>query len=82
MEDPSKKDYFVQWPNGTIYNQTIAAGWQYLWNFTNPLAFDYVVEATMKDLSDPAVDGSYMDDGPCEFPAYFDALEYLPEKYS
>ena len=70
MVDASKKDYFIQWPNGSIYNQTttIGSGLQYVWNFSNPAAADYVIASTLADLADPAVDGSYMDDGPYGMP--------------
>eukprot|EP00729_Bicosta_minor_P002623 gene2623-24255_t len=68
MVDASKKSYFIQWPNGSIYNQTIGSGLQYVWNFSNPAAADYVISSTLADLADPAVDGSYMDDGPYGMP--------------
>ena len=68
MVDPHRKDYFLLWPNGSIFEQNIAAGMQFVWNFSNPAAGDYVVSSTLADLADEAVDGSYMDDGPYGVP--------------
>ena len=35
MYDPSKADYFLQYNNGTIYNEGIEFGDQFFWNYTN-----------------------------------------------
>ena len=57
MYDEAKSNWFMRWPNGTIYAHNIAPGDQYFWNYSNPAAADYVVSSTLMDLRDPAVDG-------------------------
>merc|ERR1711865_736223 len=68
MYDPSTADYFLQYTdgkgnkNGTIYQEDIAWGDQFFWDFTNPKAADYFISSVVASLDDPAVDGTFTDD--------------------
>ncbi len=62
MYDPTKANYFLQYPNGTIYNEARSEGDQYFWNFSNPDAAAYYVSSVVSTLSDPAVSGTFTDD--------------------
>ena len=62
MRDPSKRDYFLQYPNGSVINEPIVYGDQFLWNFTNPRASQAYIDAVLSSVADEAVDGSYTDD--------------------
>ena len=69
MYDPTKAAYFLQYPNGTIYNEPIAQGAQFFWDFRNTDATQYFVSSIAAVLaSDPAVDGTFTDDVTGMFP--------------
>lgn len=68
MYDPATADFFLQYTdgkghkNGTIYQEDIQWGDQFFWDFTNPKAAEYFINATVASLDDPAVDGTFTDD--------------------
>eukprot|EP00662_Eupelagonemidae_sp_cell21_P035515 gene35515-7164_t len=41
MDDPSKRDYFLQYKNGSIYSEDINFGRQWFWNHSNPQASEH-----------------------------------------
>jgi hypothetical protein len=90
MYDPALASYFLQFENGTIYNNpTYSMGGgggdpvqpgedQYLWNYTNPAVSEWVVARYTQALSmsGDALDGSFVDDiwFPEEHPQVVSAL--------
>jgi len=68
MYDPATADYFLQYTdgkgnkNGTIYQEDIAFGDQYFWDYTNEDAADYFISSVVSSLDNPAVDGTFTDD--------------------
>jgi len=68
MYDPTKKDWFIQYTdgqgnkNGTIYNEPMAYGDQYFWDFRVPAARDYYISSILAVVGDSAVDGTFTDD--------------------
>jgi hypothetical protein len=65
MYDTTKADWFIRNDNGTIFSipagRPNVLGDTYFWNYSNPQAAAYVIESTMADLSDPLIDGSYLE---------------------
>jgi hypothetical protein len=73
MYDPSKKNWFMQYANGTIWSVGGQIDRQYgyqtfAWNYSNPNAANYVIDSTMANLAHSEVDGSYLDDAPFGLP--------------
>lgn len=62
MYNPDTANYFLRFPNGTIYNEPVGPGDQYFWNFSNPEAAAYFISSIMTSVSDPFVDGTFLDD--------------------
>ena len=60
MDDPTKRDFFLQYTdgkgnkNGTIYAEDIVFGRQWFWDHTNPQAADYFVTSVVESLRVPA----------------------------
>jgi hypothetical protein len=67
MYDPLYAGFFLRYPDAkgnklNVYNEPIAFGDQFFWDFTNASAAGYFIQATMAVLNDPAVDGTFTDD--------------------
>lgn len=63
MDDPSKRDYFLQYPNGSIYSEDINLGRQWFWNHSNPAAAAYFVSSVVGSLTvDGSADCTFTDD--------------------
>ena len=75
MYNASFKHWFIQRPDGSIYNEpnTVPGfGDQYFWDFRVPAAANYFVSSILASVADPAVDGTFQDDPsgvPSEHPA-------------
>ena len=79
MFDPTMASYFLQYPNGTIYNEPIAQGAQFFWDFRNTDAAQYFISSIAAVLaSDPAVDGTFTDDVTGVSPFLFSPSILLP----
>ena len=62
MFDPSKKDWFLQWPNGTVFDQPRAEGSQYFIDWRNADAAAYFVASIVNATVDLGVDLTFTDD--------------------
>ena len=63
MDDPSKRDYFLQYKNGSIYNEDINFGRQWFWNHSNPAASAFFVSSIVGSLTvDDSADCTFTDD--------------------
>jgi hypothetical protein len=66
MYDPSKTNWFVLWPNGTIYNDSTKIGNyrmdQFCWDHRNPDVQDYFVNTYIGSAFHQSVDGIFYDD--------------------
>ena len=62
MYDPTKAAYFLQYPNGTIYNERSVPGDQFFWNYSNPSAAGYFISSVLNTTLNPYVDGTFTDD--------------------
>ena len=63
MDDPSKRDFFLQYKNGSIYSEDINFGRQWLWNHSNPQASAYFVSSIVGSLTvDDSADCTFTDD--------------------
>ncbi len=67
MYDPSKTNWFVLWPNGTIYNDSTPVGNyrmdQFCWDHRNPDVQDYFVNYYVGSaFNQSVVDGVFYDD--------------------
>ena len=51
--------FFLQYPNGTIYNERQTPGDQFMWNFSVSAARDYYTSSVMSTLANPWVEGSF-----------------------
>lgn len=83
MDDPSKADYFLQYPNGTIYSEDIVFGRQWFWNHTNQEASDYFVSSMVESLQGSDADCTFTDDVqglPEEHPAVTGKLGMSPQQ--
>ena len=73
MYDPTKKDLFLQWPNGTLYargSYPNGIGMMLFWNYSNPAAGDYVISSIMASVNGSDVDGTFTDDSSGGFPEH------------
>ena len=77
MYDPSRSGFFLQWPNGTTYNEPEMGargrgfGDQYFVDYRNTSAAAWYVESVLGAVSETAVDGTFADDvtgAPAEHP--------------
>ena len=68
MYDPSRSGFFLQWPNGTTYNEPEMGargrgfGDQFFIDFRNTSAAAWYVESVLGAVSETAVDGTFADD--------------------
>jgi hypothetical protein len=73
MYDPTKRDLFLQWPNGTLYSRGSypdGIGMMLYWNYSNPAAGDYVVASILASVNGSDVDGTFTDDSGGGFPEH------------
>lgn len=54
--------FFLQYPNGTIYNERQTPGDQYFWNFSYAGTSNYYTASVMGSISFPETDGTFTDD--------------------
>jgi len=54
--------FFLQYPNGTIYNERQTPGDQFFWNFSYAPSRDYYARSVMASIAYPEVDGTFTDD--------------------
>ena len=78
MDDPVRADWFLRWPNGSIYTEPETTrphggfSAQAFWDFRNKNASSYFVASALTAVASPEIDGSYADDVtgvPAEHPA-------------
>ena len=86
MDDPSKRDYFLQYPNGSIYSEDINLGRQWFWNHSNPAAAAYFVSSVVGSLMvDGSADCTFTDDTcgvPEEHPQVMTRIGMTPAELS
>jgi hypothetical protein len=77
MYDPTKRDLFLQWPNGTLYSRGSYPPWvrpgigmMLYWNYSNPAAGDYVISSILASVNGTDVDGTFTDDSSGGFPEH------------
>jgi hypothetical protein len=72
MYDPTKRDLFLQWPNGTLYYTyyDVNVGTHLYWNYSNPKARDYVINSILASVNGSDVDGTFTDDSSGGFPEH------------
>jgi hypothetical protein len=69
MYDDSKRNFFLQWPNGTVYNEREGGarsggsfGDQFFIDFRNTSAAAWFIESVLAAVSESVVDGTFADD--------------------
>jgi hypothetical protein len=85
MDDPTKADYFLRYPNGTIYAENIVFGRQWFWDHRNEAASDYFVSSMVESLQGADVDCTFTDDTrglPAEHPAVVGKIGMTPQELS
>ena len=85
MDDPTKADFFLQYPNGSIYSEDIVFGRQWFWNHTNEEASDYFVSSLVESLQGSETDCTFTDDTrglPAEHPAVMARIGMGPAQLS
>ena len=73
MYDSSKRDLFLQWPNGTLYSRGSypnGVGMMLYWNYSNPAAGEYVISSILDSVNGSDVDGTFTDDSSGGFPEH------------
>jgi len=53
---------FLQWPNGSIYNERQEPGDQFFWNYTRAETKAYYRDSVMASIAYPEVEGTFTDD--------------------
>jgi hypothetical protein len=62
MHSPDTSGYFLQYPNGTVYDEPITFGSQLFWDYRNSDAAKYFISSVTASLASDAVDGTFTDD--------------------
>ena len=84
LDAPAYADYFLQWPNGTLYTEPETTrphggfSAQGFWDFRNASAAAYYVSSVLETTAGDAVDGTFADDVtgvPAEHPNIVPALK-------
>lgn len=55
-------EFFLRFPNGSVYNEPGGPGAQYFFNHTNPATRAFFVASVLAALAFPEMDGTYTDD--------------------
>jgi hypothetical protein len=86
MDDESKRDFFLQYKNGTIYSEDIELGRQWFWNHSNAAAAEFFVSSVVSSLTvDDAADCTFTDDTcglPEEHPEVAERIGMSPPELS
>lgn len=83
MDDPAKADYFLQYPNGTVYAEDIVFGRQWFWDHRNEAASNYFVSSVVESLQGAEADCTFTDDTgglPAEHPAVVGKIKMTPQE--